>query len=153
MSETTSRAERAANLFDLRRIIGGVFLAWGVLLIILGLTDSEAEANKAAGININLFAGIGMFVVGAIFMAWALTRPLGEELREADPDARVGSAPAWAFTRPLGASWPSSEESSRRARGDERGHPAGRRHRGAVAPAPSRRSRRRPSGLRRLRRP
>ena len=29
---TTSRAERAANLFDLRRIIGGVFVTWGVLL-------------------------------------------------------------------------------------------------------------------------
>ena len=26
------RAMRAANLFDLRRIIGGVFVAWGVLL-------------------------------------------------------------------------------------------------------------------------
>ena len=44
MSEsTTTRAERAANLFDLRRIIGGVFVAWGILLTILGLTDSEAE--------------------------------------------------------------------------------------------------------------
>ena len=70
MSDSTeTRAERAANLFDLRRIIGGVFVAWGVLLTILGLTDSEAEANKAAGININLLAGIGMLVVGLIFLA------------------------------------------------------------------------------------
>ena len=36
MSDTDDRVERAANLFDLRRIIGGVFTAWGVLLIILG---------------------------------------------------------------------------------------------------------------------
>jgi hypothetical protein len=84
VSETTSRTERAANLFDLRRIIGGVFLVWGVLLIVLGLTDSEEEANKAAGININLWAGIGMFVVGAIFVVWALSRPLGAELADAD---------------------------------------------------------------------
>ena len=117
MSESTSRTERAANLFDLRRIIGGVFLAWGVLLIILGLTDSEAEANKAAGININLYAGIGMFVVGAIFMAWALTRPLGEELREAEPDERAGSA----APREDDADARASEESRRRARGDEEG--------------------------------
>ena len=117
MSETTSRAERAANLFDLRRIIGGVFLAWGVLLIILGLTDSEAEANKAAGININLYAGIGMFVVGAIFMAWALTRPLGEELRAAEPDEPAGSA----APREDDADARASEESRRRARGDEEG--------------------------------
>jgi hypothetical protein len=84
VSDTTSKTERAANLFDLRRIIGGVFGVWGVLLIILGLTDSEEEANKAAGININLYAGIGMFVVGAIFLTWALTRPLGTALAETD---------------------------------------------------------------------
>ena len=120
MSETTSRAERAANLFDLRRIIGGVFLAWGVLLIILGLTDSEAEANKAAGININLYAGIGMFVVGAIFITWALTRPLGEELREAEPDERGGSA-THAAPRGVDAAALASEESRGRVRGDEKG--------------------------------
>src|SRR3954451_21407643 len=89
---TSRRAARAANLFDLRRIIGGLFTAWGILLIILGLTDSEAEANKAAGININLWAGIGMLVVGAIFVVWAFTRPLGTELREAEGDERAGSA-------------------------------------------------------------
>jgi len=120
VSETTSRAERAANLFDLRRIIGGVFLAWGVLLIILGLTDSEAEANKAAGININLYAGIGMFVVGAIFITWALTRPLGEELREAEPDERGGSA-THAAPRGVDAAALASEESRGRVRGDEKG--------------------------------
>ena len=88
---TTSRAERAANLFDLRRIIGGVFVAWGVLLIILGLTDSEEEANKAAGININLYAGIGMFVVGAIFLIWAFSHPLGKELSEAEQASQESS--------------------------------------------------------------
>jgi hypothetical protein len=120
MSETTSRAERAANLFDLRRIIGGVFVVWGVLLIILGLTDSEEEANKAAGININLWAGIGMLVVGAIFIAWALTRPLGEELREADPDEKAGSA-SHAAPRGVDAAALASKESRRRVRGDGKG--------------------------------
>ena len=85
MSEPTSeREERAANLFDLRRIIGGVFVFWGILLIILGATDSTAEANKAAGININLYAGIGMLFVGIVFWAWALSRPLGAQLSEAE---------------------------------------------------------------------
>jgi len=83
--------ERAANLFDLRRIIGGVFVAWGVLLTILGLTESDAEIQKAAGININLLAGLGMLVVGIIFLLWAFTRPLGRELREAESeDAGAG---------------------------------------------------------------
>src|SRR4051794_29331856 len=86
MSSET-RAERAANLFDLRRIIGGVFVVWGVLLTILGLTESDAEIQKAAGININLIAGVGMLVFGLAFLLWAFTRPLGQELREASEEA------------------------------------------------------------------
>ena len=83
MSEPTEdRAERAANLFDLRRIIGGVFLAWGILLTILGITESDAEIEKAAGININLYAGLGMLIVAIIFLLWAFTHPLGKELQE-----------------------------------------------------------------------
>jgi hypothetical protein len=77
---TPDRAERAANLFDLRRIIGGLFTVWGVLLIILGATDSDAEVNKAAGININLWAGFAMLLFGVLMLLWAFTRPLGREL-------------------------------------------------------------------------
>jgi hypothetical protein len=75
-----NREERAANLFDLRRIIGGVFTAWGVLLVVLGLFDSDAEIEKAAGVNINLYAGLGMLVFGLLMLLWAFTRPLAEEL-------------------------------------------------------------------------
>jgi hypothetical protein len=120
VSETSTRAERAANLFDLRRIIGGVFVAWGVLLTILGLTDSEAEANKAAGININLYAGIGMLIVGLIFLAWAFTRPLGTELREAEPDELAGSH-RHAAPRGVDAAALGSEQPRRRVRGDGEG--------------------------------
>jgi hypothetical protein len=84
MADTEDRAERAANLFDLRRIIGGVFVAWGVLLTVLGLFDSDAEIDKAAGVNINLYAGIGMLAFGLLFLLWAFTRPLGRELRESE---------------------------------------------------------------------
>jgi drug/metabolite transporter (DMT)-like permease len=100
VSDTETRAERAANLFDLRRIIGGVFVVWGVLLIILGLTDSEEEANKAAGININLWAGLGMLIVGAIFVAWALTRPLGQELAESEEASRSAGGDGQGTRRP-----------------------------------------------------
>jgi xanthine/uracil/vitamin C permease (AzgA family) len=90
MAETTTstRAERAANLFDLRRIIGGVFVVWGVLLTILGITESDAEIQKAAGININLWAGLGMLVVGIVFLVWAFTRPLGQELAASEEASR-----------------------------------------------------------------
>ena len=94
MSEpTTTKAERAANLFDLRRIIGGVFVAWGVLLVMLGLFASSEVEN---GANINLFAGLGMLALGILFLLWAFTRPLGEELGEAaegEPAGRTGAPP------------------------------------------------------------
>ena len=52
----TSRTERAANLFDLRRIIGGLFVAWGVLLVILGLIGMGDVDNAEA---INIYSGLG----------------------------------------------------------------------------------------------
>lgn len=74
--------ERAANLFDLRRIIGGVFVLYGVVLTVVGLTDGQAELHKAAGLRINLIAGLGMLALGFLFLIWAFTRPLGKQLRE-----------------------------------------------------------------------
>jgi hypothetical protein len=111
---TPGRVERAANLFDLRRIIGGLFTVWGVLLIILGATDSEAEANKAAGININLWAGIAMLVFGLAMLLWAFTRPLGTELTEAED----GEHPGRAAPRGVDAAALSSEQPGRGTRRD-----------------------------------
>jgi hypothetical protein len=93
VSETSTRAERAANLFDLRRIIGGVFVAYGLLLTILGLFDSQEEVDKAAGVNINLWAGLGMLVFGILMITWALTRPLSEELAAAEDGTGPMDAP------------------------------------------------------------
>src|SRR3954452_1607758 len=126
MSEaSTSRAERAANLFDLRRIIGAVFVVWGVLLTVLGLTGSHAETSKAAGININLLAGLIMLVFGLCMLAWAFLRPLGTELREAEPEERAGS-PQRAAPRGVDAAALGSEQARRRARGDREGTGRGR---------------------------
>jgi hypothetical protein len=75
---------RAANLFDLRRIIGGLFLVYGVLMTILGITDSQKEIDRAAGVNINLWAGLGMLALSAFFLVWAFARPLGDQLEEAE---------------------------------------------------------------------
>jgi xanthine/uracil/vitamin C permease (AzgA family) len=80
------RVAQAANLFDLRRIIGGLFIALGVLLTVMGLFESDAEIEKAAGVNINLWAGLGMLALGLSFMAWALLRPLSEQLGVAAED-------------------------------------------------------------------
>ena len=77
-----ARAAQAANLFDLRRIIGGLFLVYGTILTVLGLGDTDAAIAKSAGVHVNLLAGIGMLVFGALFVAWALLRPLSEQLGE-----------------------------------------------------------------------
>src|SRR3954447_5616876 len=72
-------AARAANRFDIRRIIGGVFLVYAVILIITGLVGSHEVKTKASGININLWTGLAMLVVGILMVAWALLRPVAEE--------------------------------------------------------------------------
>jgi xanthine/uracil/vitamin C permease (AzgA family) len=80
------RTMQAANLFDLRRIIGGLFTVLGILLTVMGLFESDAEIDKAAGVNINLWAGLGMLVLGLLFVAWALLRPLSEQMRDLEDD-------------------------------------------------------------------
>ena len=78
------RERRAANLFDLRRIIGALFLVYGVILTILGLTDSQEEIDKAAGVNVNLYTGLAMIAVAILFLLWAFTRPMSKQLEEAE---------------------------------------------------------------------
>ena len=76
--------DRATNLLDIRRIIGGLLGVYGVILLLAGILGSDAEKNKAAGLNINLYVGIALIVASALFWFWALSRPLSEELKEAE---------------------------------------------------------------------
>jgi len=69
-------AARFTNRFDIRRIIGGLFVLYGVILTITGAVGSEEVKNKAAGININVWTGLGMLVFGLLMIAWALMRPV-----------------------------------------------------------------------------
>src|SRR6478752_7395757 len=85
------RAAKAANLFDIRRLIGGLFVIYGVILTVLGLGESDASIAKSADININLYAGLGMLVVGLLFLAWAFSRPLASELDEGSESPGGGS--------------------------------------------------------------
>jgi ABC-type transport system involved in multi-copper enzyme maturation permease subunit len=69
-------ARKAANRFDIRRIIGALFLLYGLILAVVGLFGSEAIKTKAAGVNVNLWTGLAMLVFGALMVTWALTRPV-----------------------------------------------------------------------------
>jgi hypothetical protein len=86
-AQTEERAARAAGLFDLRMIIGGLLGLYGAVLFLMGLFASSAARSKAAGININLWAGLALLIVGAFFLTWTLLRPLrAADLQDADPD-------------------------------------------------------------------
>jgi hypothetical protein len=99
MSAEPTSKRRAANLFDLRRIIGGLFVVYGLLLTILGLFASDADIKKAADVNINLWAGLGMLAFGIFMIGWALLRPLSEELGHSDEG---GGPPGLDDERPAG---------------------------------------------------
>ena len=76
-----------ASLFDLRMAIGGLLALYGVVLTVMGLFASDDAKAKAAGININLWAGLVIRAGGAIFLAWVLLRPLrADDLEQADND-------------------------------------------------------------------
>jgi hypothetical protein len=86
-AEARDRATGMASLFDLRMVIGGLLVLYGVILTAMGLFASDDAKAKAAGININLWAGLVILAGGAIFLAWARLRPLKpEDLQGADTD-------------------------------------------------------------------
>lgn len=89
-------AARAANRFDIRRIIGGLFLLYGAILAITGIVGSHHVKTQAAGINIDLWAGIAMVIFGVIMVAWALLRPVVPEPPETrgQGSGRLRRAPA-----------------------------------------------------------
>lgn len=65
-----------AGLFDIRVIIGALIGLYGLIIVIASFFTSQADIDKAGGLNINLTAGIGMLVVSAAFVAWARWRPI-----------------------------------------------------------------------------
>ncbi|SRR5581483_1976240 len=94
--EDEAEAARAANKFDIRRLIGALFCLYAVILIALGLFGSHHIKNKAAGINIDLWTGLGMLVFGALMLFWALSRPVVPEPPETrgQGSGRIRRAPA-----------------------------------------------------------
>ena len=78
--EAPSQAKRAANLFDVRLIIAGLFVLYGAILLVMGLGASDAEIAKSHGFNANLWVGLALLLTSACMFAWARWRPLSHEL-------------------------------------------------------------------------
>jgi hypothetical protein len=91
-----AEAARMANRLDIRRLIGAVFVLYGLILLALGIFGSHAVKTKAAGININLWTGLGMLIFGGLMIFWALARPVQPEPEDTrgQGSGRIRRAPA-----------------------------------------------------------
>jgi hypothetical protein len=75
VEELERRSQTAARLFDVRRIIGGLFVVYGLIVGIAGIFASDAELKKAQNININLWTGLAMLILGILFLVWLKLSP------------------------------------------------------------------------------
>ncbi|MCX5412021.1 hypothetical protein [Streptomyces sp. NBC_00059] len=69
------KSATAARLFDIRRIIGGLFVVYGVIVTIAGINPSEADLKKAEGVHINLWTGLAMPALGLFLLVRMKPRP------------------------------------------------------------------------------
>jgi hypothetical protein len=94
--EEEAAAARTANRFDIRRLIGALFVLYGVILTVTGIVGSHHVKTKAAGVNIDLWTGIGMLIFGILMIFWALARPVAAEPPETrgQGSGRIRRAPA-----------------------------------------------------------
>jgi hypothetical protein len=91
MSEETETGEvrRAARLFDVRRVIGGLFVVYGLIVTLIGVFDTQSEIDKAQGVRINLWMGLAMLVFGLLMLLWLrLNPPAGPSGSQAEPAER-----------------------------------------------------------------
>ena len=85
-SEQAEKASAAARLFDVRRVIGGLFTVYGVIVTLIGAFDSRAEIDKAQGVRINLWMGLAMLALGLLMLLWLRLNPTPPHTRSEKPD-------------------------------------------------------------------
>jgi membrane protein DedA with SNARE-associated domain len=92
MSQNSTRADSArskVSLFDIRNIIGALLFLYGVILLVASFGTSDAQKAKADGVNANLWVGLVLVVVGALFIVWAVTRPIVVDEKQLEEDKRA----------------------------------------------------------------
>ena len=75
IERTTEAESSAARLFDVRRVIGALFTFYGVLVLGAGLLDGDDASEKASGIDINIWTGVGMLLLGLGMLIWMRLSP------------------------------------------------------------------------------
>ncbi|WP_116047928.1 hypothetical protein [Amycolatopsis palatopharyngis] len=85
---TESKPTKRAGAFDIRVVIALLIGVYGIVITVMGIGfTTDAELAKAAGLNINLWAGLGMLAFAASFVAWAKIRPLRVPTEEDDQES------------------------------------------------------------------
>ncbi len=88
MTQEQQSTRHTAGAFDVRAIIAGLIGVYGLILTGLGLfRATEEELARADGLNINLWAGLGMLAVAAAFGLWVRVRPIVGDERTPDSPA------------------------------------------------------------------
>ena len=92
MSDTTksTSGKKTAGAFDVRNIIGSLLALYGVILVVMGLFG-DPETEKTGGVNANLWAGLGLLVVGGSFLLWWRLRPI--VVAEPEDHSAIGAPP------------------------------------------------------------
>ena len=81
------RRTHTAGVLDIRAIIAYLIGLYGLILTGYGMFDfSEEDSAKAAGYNVNLWAGLGMLVFAAAFLLWNRLNPTEVPEGQADRD-------------------------------------------------------------------
>ncbi|MER5477070.1 hypothetical protein ABT026_08810 [Streptomyces sp. NPDC002734] len=75
VSDLETKSASAARLFDVRRIIGLLFVVYGVIVTLCGIAPSDHSLDKSENVNINLWTGLAMLALGLFFLAWLKLRP------------------------------------------------------------------------------
>ena len=74
-SSAKASGGHTAGAFDIRNIIGALMGVYGVILVLAGIFGDKA-LEKTGGVNANLWTGLALVAVAAIFIGWARLRPI-----------------------------------------------------------------------------
>jgi hypothetical protein len=73
--EKQTGAPHKAGAFDIRNIIGALLGVYGVILTLAGLFADQAP-DKTGDVNANLWTGLALVAVAAVFIGWARLKPI-----------------------------------------------------------------------------
>lgn len=85
---------RSTRRLDLRRILGGLFVLYGVITTIVGIVHWNTDPEKTGGIHINLWVGISLLIGGGLFFLWDRLNPVPAEdiIGQAEAEAHQKAA-------------------------------------------------------------